>query len=228
MPPTAPLSEYKLVVAPGLNVLSDEGAKNLIAYVQNGGHLVLGQRSAMKDDDNGLQQQRQPGPLAALLGGRVEQYYALTEPVPLTGKWGEGESKLWAEFLSAREPDTEVLQRYGKSNGWLDGQPAAVTRKVGRGRITYIGAWLDPKSMEQAVQWMVSGSGVKAALGDVPAGIEVCPRYGSEGAVYILINFSTQSQTVRLPRVMTDVLQGGKKDSVNLERYGVAVVAAGK
>ena len=228
VPPTAPLSEYKLVVAPGLNVLSDEGAKNLIAYVQNGGHLVLGQRSAMKDDDNSLQQQRQPGPLAALLGGRVEQYYALTEPVPLTGKWGEGESKLWAEFLSAREPDTEVLQRYGKSNGWLDGQPAAVTRKVGRGRITYIGAWLDPKSMEQAVQWMVSGSGVKAALGDVPAGIEVCPRYGSEGAVYILINFSAQSQTVRLPQAMTDVLQGGKKESVSLERYGVAVVAAGK
>jgi hypothetical protein len=82
--------------------------------------------------------------------------------------------------------------------------------------------------MEQAVQWMVSGSGVKAALGDVPAGIEVCPRYGSGGAVYILINFSAQSQTVRLPRVMTDVLQGGKKESVSLERYGVAVVAAGK
>jgi hypothetical protein len=29
--PTAPLSQYKLVVAPGLNVLSDEAAKNLAA-----------------------------------------------------------------------------------------------------------------------------------------------------------------------------------------------------
>ena len=69
------------MVAPGLNVLSDAAAKNLIDYVRHGGHLVLGQRSAMKDEDNGLQPQRQPGPLAELLGGRVEQYYALVDPV---------------------------------------------------------------------------------------------------------------------------------------------------
>ena len=87
--------------------------------------------------------QRQPGPLAELLGGRVEQYYALVDPVPIEGKWGTGESPLWAELLSAKDADVEVLMRYGKSNGWLDGQPAAITRKVGKGRITYIGAWLD-------------------------------------------------------------------------------------
>jgi beta-galactosidase GanA len=52
-------SRYKLVVAPGLNVLSDAAAKNLIDYVRQGGHLVLGQRSAMKNDDNGLQTERQ-------------------------------------------------------------------------------------------------------------------------------------------------------------------------
>jgi beta-galactosidase len=66
--PVAPLTQYKLVVAAGLNVLSDAAAKNLIEYVRQGGHLVLGQRSAMKDEDNGLQPQRQPGPLADLLG----------------------------------------------------------------------------------------------------------------------------------------------------------------
>lgn len=228
VPPTAPLTEYKLVVAPGLNVLGEAAARNLIAYVQGGGHLVLGQRSAMKDDDNGLQPQRQPGPLASLLGGRVEQYYALTKPVPVAGDWGTGEGRLWAELLSVREPDTEVLESYGKSNGWLDSQPATITRKIGRGRITYIGAWLDPKSMERAAQWMVSTSGVKPAFGEVPAGIEVCPRYGAQGTVYILINFSKGSQTVRLPRAMNDVLEGGSKESVSLPTYGVAVLAAGK
>ena len=69
VPPSASLDQYKLVVAPGLNVLTDADAKKLIQYVNNGGHLVLGQRSAMKDNDNGLWPQRQPGPLTELLGG---------------------------------------------------------------------------------------------------------------------------------------------------------------
>jgi beta-galactosidase len=221
----APLSQYKLVVAPGLNVLSDAAAKNLIEYVRQGGHLVLGQRSAMKDDDNTLQPQRQPGPFTDLLGGRVEQYYALLDPVPVEGKFGAGEGKLWAELLSAKDSDTEVLERYGKSNGWLDGQPAAITRKVGKGRITYIGAWMDDAAMSAAAKWMADISGVKLALGTVPDGVEVYPRYSQRGAVYILVNLSKTAQTVSLPSAMNDVLEGGSKSSVSLPVYGVAVLS---
>jgi beta-galactosidase len=226
IPATASLSHYKLVVAPGLNVLSDAAAKNLISYVQGGGHLVLGQRSAMKDDENSLQPERQPGPLTSLLGGRVEQYYALLQPVPVQGSWGTGECLLWAELLSAQDSGTEVLMRYGKSNGWLDGQPAAITRKVGIGRITYIGAWLDPKTMAEAAKWMADTSGVKPAFGAVPAGVEVSPRYSAHGAVYVLINFSGAPQTISLPGAMDDVLEGGSKQSVSLPVYGVAVLSA--
>ncbi len=222
--PVASLSQYKLVVAPGLNVLSDAGAKNLIEYVRQGGHLVLGQRSALKDDDNGLQPQRQPGPLTDLLGGRVEQYYALLDTVPVEGKFGAGEGKLWAELLSAKDSDTEVLERYGKSNGWLDGKPAAITRKVGKGRITYIGAWMDDSAMNAAAKWMAEVSGVKLALGAVPDGVEVYPRHGANGTVYILVNLSKAEQTVLLPSAMNDVLEGGSKQSVKLPVYGVAVL----
>src|SRR5580700_5840735 len=226
VPPTAELGKYKLVVAPGLNVLTDEAAKNLMQYVNNGGHLILGQRSAMKDNDNGLWPQRQPGPLTDLLGGRVEQYYALVDPVPIDGKWGASESPMWAELLSATGTDVEVLMRYGKSNGWLDGQPAAISRKVGKGRITYIGAWLDPKTMAKAAAWMTEVSGVKPAFGAVPDGVEVNPRYGDKGAVYILVNFSKLPQTVKLPAKMQDVLNGGAPQSVTLPNYGVAVLAS--
>jgi beta-galactosidase len=224
--PTASLSQYKLVVAPGLNVISDAIAKNLISYVQAGGHLVLGQRSGMKDDDNSLQPERQPGPLVNLLGGRVEQYYALTQPVPLEGNWGIGDCPLWAELLSTKNSGTEVLMRYGKSNGWLDGQPAAISRKVGKGRITYIGAWLDPKTMAQAAKWMTEDSGVKPAFGPVPDGMEVSARYGPHKTVFVLINLSGAPQTIGLPSLMEDLLEGGTKQSVRLDKYGVAVLSA--
>jgi beta-galactosidase len=221
---TAPLSQYKLVVAPGLNVLTDAAAKNLMEYVRQGGHLVLGQRSAMKDDDNTLQTERQPGPLVELLGGRVEQYYSLLDPVPVEGKFGAGQGKLWAELLSAKDSKTEVLETYGKSNGWLDGQPAAITRQVGKGRITYIGAWFDEARMSAAAKWMTDVSGVKAAFGTVPEGVEVYPRYSEHKTVVILVNLSKTEQTVSLPGEMTDVFAGGTKHSVTLPVYGVAVL----
>ena len=224
VPPTAALSQYKLVVAPGLNVLSDATAKNLIAYVRGGGHLVLGQRSAMKNEDNGLQTERQPGPLAELLGGRVEQYYALENPVPIEGKWGTEQGKLWAELLSAKDKDVDILERYGKSNGWLDGQPAVITRQLGKGRITYIGAWLDGDALKSAAKWMTDVSGVKPAMGPVPDGVEVYPRYGDTHAVYILVNLSKAKQTISLPSPMQDVLEGGTKNSLDLPVYGVAVM----
>jgi beta-galactosidase len=226
--PTAPLDGYKLVVAPGLAVLTDEAAKNLIAYVQNGGHLVLGQRTAIKNGDNGLQPERGPGPLAALLGGRVEQFYAIDDKpedtVPVTGKWGATTSKIWAEQLSASAPDTEVLMRYGYSNGWLDGQPAAITRKVGKGRITYISAWMDEKTMLTAAQWMTQTSGVTAALGPVPEGVDVYPREGNGKKIFILVNFARTPQTITLPSPMHSVLDDKDLSTLSLERYGVAIL----
>jgi beta-galactosidase len=224
--PTAPLSQYKLVVAPGLNVLSDEAARNLAAYVQQGGHLVLGQRSAMKDEDNTLQTKRQPGPLTDLLGGRVEQYYALLDPISLDGKFGPSHSAFWAELLSAKDPGTEILETYGASNGWLDGQPAAITRPVGKGRITYIGAWLDEAGMANAAKWMTDISGVKPAFGALPEGVDVYPRYGTHNTVYILVNFSRTPQSITLPATFSDVLAGGSTQSVTLPIYGVAVLQA--
>jgi len=223
--PTAPLDEYKLVVAPGLNVVSQETAKHLADYVQKGGHLVLGQRSLMKDEDNTLWPQRQPGPLVDLLGGRVEQYYALTDPVPVSGNWGDSQGQLWAELLSVKSPDTQVLMKYGKSNGWLDGQPAAITRRIGKGSITYIGAWLDPGAMQRAANWMLQDSNVTPAFGPpLPDGVEASVRYGAAGKVVILVNCSKSQQNIKLPATMTDLLHGGQKSEVSLETYGVSVL----
>ncbi len=136
----APLLKYKLVVAPSLNVISQSLAEHLIEYVRAGGHLILGPRSGMKDEFNSLDSHRQPGPLADALGGRVEQFYALDAPIPITDGSTSGTATIWAEQLSSKNPDTKTLLHYGKSNGWLDDQPAVLSRALGSGSITYIGA----------------------------------------------------------------------------------------
>ncbi len=106
-------------------------------------------------------------------------------------------------------PDVKVLMRYDKSNGWLDGSPAAITRKVGRGSITYIGIWMDDAGMKRAAQWMLDISGVQADLPAVPEGVEVERRVGLGKNVLIFQNFSADKQTIPLAYTMRDVLDGG-------------------
>ncbi|AKK69130.1 beta-galactosidase [Xanthomonas translucens] len=223
----APLDGYKLVVAPSLNVLSEVQAQRLKAYVERGGHLVLGPRSAMKNADNGLQPQRQPGPLGELLGGRVQQFYALDKPIPVAGAAGQGSAKIWAEQLQARAAQTEVPLRYGQANGWLDGAPAVLTRRVGKGRISYVGAWLDDATLDRLTGDWLRDAQVRVPLADVPQDVEVGVRSDGRRRVLVLINHGSDAQQVRLPAPMRSLLAtGAASDMVQLAPEDVAVLDA--
>jgi beta-galactosidase len=226
----AVLTRYKIVFAPALNVLSEPTAKHLLDYVQQGGHLVLGPRSGMKDADDGLQTARQPGPLVAALGGYVVQFYALDQPVPITSSMGSGTATIWAEQLIPTAPDTKVLLTYAASpgsNGWLADKPAALTRACGKGTITYIGATLDPKLMLATVDTMLHEAGVQPMLPNIPEGVEVNVRSipGSK-PVFILINHTDTSQHIVLPYAMQNILANHEDATIDLKAHDVAVLTA--
>jgi beta-galactosidase len=226
--PDAPLTGYKAVFAPALNVLPEATAKHLIEYVQQGGNLVLGDRSGMKDAWDGLQPNRQPGPLADVLGGRVEQFYALDKPVPLSGAWGSGTASIWAEYLSAKSSDVKVLMTYGKSNSWLDDKPAVINRVVGKGSITYIGASLDLALMQNMAVDLLKQFGVTALLPNLPADVELMPRSNGNSHIWILINHGSTAQHIPLPREMTDLLatSAAARSSIDIQPHDVAVLKA--
>jgi beta-galactosidase len=222
--PKVRLDAYRIVFAPALNVMPKETADHLLDYVRGGGHLVLGPRSGMKGAFNELLTQRQPGFLADALGGRVEQYYALEKDAPVSGPLGRGQAMIWAEQLKANAVDTEVLLRYGASNGWLDDQPAVITRKVGKGRITLIGAVLDESLTASIVTRLAEDSGVKSILGAMPEGVEVSRRVGDGRTVYVLINLTRETKKITLPRVMKQVLGGKPSEALELPAYGVEIL----
>jgi beta-galactosidase len=223
--PDVDLSGYKLVVAPALNLITESEAKALTAYVKGGGNLVLTPRSGMKDADNALQAERQPGPLEELLGGRVEQFYALAAPVAVEGELLHTQATIWGELLSTSSTDTKILLRYGKANGWLDGKPAVITRRVGKGSITYVGTTFDPPAMQALADWLLKQAHITAAKLIVPEGVEASVRYGKDKAVHIIVNFSEKEQTVYLPAAMIDELNQGRSiREVTLPVSGVAVL----
>lgn len=223
----APLDKYRLVVAPALNVLSADAAKKLSDFVHAGGHLVLGARSGLKDEHNSLWSYRQPGPLVALLGAKVGQWYVLEKPIAVSGPWGSGLATTWAERIDVTSPDTFVALRYGSESGWLAGQPAAVSRRVGRGSITYVGANLSPDLMTAVVSRLAKEAVVQPVFPSLPPDIDVAVREGQGRRVLILTNYNASKRDVTLPTPMQDVLRKQTVRSVSLPQYGVAVLDAG-
>ena len=220
----ASLNGYKLVVAPALLLLNEKRAAQLKVFVENGGHLVLTIRSGMKDDYNALLSLRQPGMLAEIAGVEVEEYYALFEPVPLVGENFKGESRIWSERLKVTDQTTNVLARFGKSNGWLDGQAAITTHAYGKGSVTYVGAWLDDVSQQKLMDGIVKFAGVEPVM-ECPAGVEARKRVNPQGhEVFVIVNHEQAEKRLKLPWMAYEHLSGSDVRELKLDSYGVVVL----
>jgi beta-galactosidase len=135
-------------------------------------------------------------------------------------------ANVWAEFLTPSDAQTQVVMRYGAGNGWLDGQPAMVTRKVGKGSITYLGGWLDDGLMIKLTASWIQMSQIQPIVLNVAEGVEVCRRTGNGKSVLIIINHTTTSQSIGLPSAMIDLLSNRPTpvSQIALPPHGVAVL----
>jgi beta-galactosidase len=219
------LTAYKIIIAPALIIIGEDVAAALRHFVVRGGHLVLTLRTGMKDGDNALLPARQPGPLAELAGIEVEEYYALRDSVPVQGNWFEGVALIWAERLKLLpEGYTQVIARYGKSNGWLDDQVAITVNVSGKGLVYYIGAYLDPLSQRSLVDRLLKNAGIRSL--STPEGVEARLRVRPDGQeVYFLINHAPEGRCVPLPWSAHEHLGGSHvSGELELAPYGVALL----
>lgn len=235
-PTRAPLSSYKVLVAPSLNVIDEELAAKLVAWVRAGGYLLLGPRSGMKDDFDALDPHRQPGPLQQALGARVDQFYALDRSVPLvpsTTGGPIGSTTLWGEVLTPTDASTRVSFYYDDPHGVLGHGAAMVERRLGAGAIAYVGTVPAEFAMQQVLQASLNTLRADALVaGSLPPGVELDVRRGDAGArrVLIVINHHAAEQAVSLRGQYRDALKqatlavDGGVTTVRLPEQGVAVL----
>lgn len=214
------LARYRMVVAPVLPMVDDAAIRTLDAYVQGGGHLVLGPRAGSRDDHLAA---REPAAFDRLLGARADMGEVLSAATALGGPLGPASATIWAERLKEEAPGLEVLLRYAASDGWLDGAPAVVSRSVGRGRVTYVGALLDDAGLAKVARWAAERAGAKPLWPGMPAGVEVSARRNQGRTTYVAINWADAPARVALPKPMRNLLAGGVAAYVTLDRFGVAV-----
>ncbi|MFI7534977.1 beta-galactosidase [Streptosporangium sp. NPDC049376] len=204
VPPLGDLSGYRVVIAPNLYMCTGEQAAWLEAFP---GHLVVGPFSGVVDSDDQVHEGGAPGPLRALLGVTVDEFWPLPEgtvqPLRLAGRVVP--ARTWAEWLRVEDASgdtlgdafggTEVLARY--EGGDLDGQ-AAITR---RGKAVYLGCL--PEDVTPVLTEVLAAAGVEP-VAVVPEGVEATRR----GDHLFLLNHTTDPVKVDLAEPGTDLLTG--------------------
>jgi len=121
--------------------------------------------------------------------------------------------------------ETQVVARYGPSNGWLDGQVAVTVHPYGRGFVYLIGAYLDDGSQQALLDHIVTLAGIRPAL-ETPDGVEAHKRVNAQGQeIWIVINHEREEKRVHLAWPAQEHLTGqGVNGDLCLGPYGVAVL----
>lgn len=128
--PDSDLSAYRLIVAPALQLLDERRAAHLGRYAATA-RMVFGPRTGFRDLYGKVHATGQPGPLATLLGCRMQNFDAM--PPLVTTSAGGHSVEIWAENYRPTTGDAVVAYDDGPLHG-----TAAVVRY---GNCLTIGAW---------------------------------------------------------------------------------------
>jgi len=180
------LAAYPFVVAPAYQLVDEALVRKWRLYAEGGGHLVLTCRTGQKDARGQLPERPWAGSIASLIGARVTAFDTLPEGVTGTVRSG-GRTHAWSTWADLLEPEpgTEVLASY--ADQFYAGKAAAVTRRLGKGNVTYVGVETATGELErELVREVYRRAGV--TIEDLPRGaylewrdgLRVGVNYGNE------------------------------------------------
>jgi beta-galactosidase len=135
---TDDFSKHPFLVAPAYALAEPALVAKWKAYAEAGGHLVLTCRTAQKDARGHFPEAPLGGRIAGLIGATLLGYDTLPGDAEGSVQAADGDHpwRAWGELLDPG-PGTEVLASY--KTGFYRGRAAAVTRRLGKGSVTYIG-----------------------------------------------------------------------------------------
>jgi len=221
--PTQDLAGYRLVVAPELHLLPDAVAQRLVAFVQAGGVLITGLRSAVKDEHNRCHARTLPGLLAPALGIRIDEYESLTGNSYAVSGGAEVPGTFTAEQYADWVIPT-TAQALARFTPWHMADYAVATRNAcGAGWGYYVGTTIKEEAFYDGLfQDALARAGI-AALLKPPPGIEVSVRSGAGRRLLFVLNHTEQATTVSLPAGARVVLGSAPGGTLALEAYGVGI-----
>ena len=198
----------------------------LQAFVEQGGVLVIGARTASKDMDNNVIGGTAPGCLSELAGVSVVEYgrqnNSEQRPLHLTDGVNSAKTDLWYEVLSLGTAST--LATWNSRH--LTGQPAVSRRRLGKGTVYYVGTLLDGHIRGLLSERIEAEANVLPLWPGAPEEVETVLRTDGTRRIWFFANRG--DAPVVVPHTPEGVSLTDDEDvgggPVTLERHGVLIV----
>jgi beta-galactosidase len=211
VPPDRDLSGYELVIAPLLNMVSEEQGAAIERYVENGGTFVTTFFSGVVDESDRAWLGGYPGPLRRALGIWVEEFDPL-EPdmrnrviVPEGGRLlgGSFSCDLWCDIVQLEGADALATFEHD----FYAERPAITEHRFGRGRALYVATRPEPALVANLLGALLDDLEIAPPL-EAPEGVEVTRREADGRSYTFLLNHNVSPVHVPLPTPMRDLLTG--------------------
>ena len=225
--PTDDLSQYKIVFAPSLQVLSSAEADRLKLYVQNGGVLVGTFNTGLVNEHHIAPDTGFPNDLMDLFGLEVLEF----DPIPpgeenhLTFKGAFPTShlhpaRIWCDIIEPK--GCQILAVYAKD--YYSGRAAMTMNTFGLGKAIYIGTLSHQHFYHDLATWLRQVCSLHPLL-KVPENVEVSMRQKEGTRVYFLLNHQNSPVRIQFYKPMHDFLTGNTfSGNFDLPPHGVLVL----
>ncbi|TPQ17513.1 beta-galactosidase [Streptomyces sporangiiformans] len=193
-----------LLVVPAFYAADDATLDRLVAYAEQGGHLVLGPRTAYADHEARARTDIQPARLAEAAGVMYDEFSNLGTPLAVQGTDAfplpaEARALHWADGLQPQGAEPLATYDHPHFGRW----PVLTTHRHGAGRITHVGTVPDPALGEALFRWAAPAS----AWRPPEAGVTSTSATSRDGRrVRFLHNWSWTPRSFPVPAPVRDVL----------------------
>ncbi|MGX5211950.1 beta-galactosidase [Streptomyces violaceus] len=223
VPQTADLTPYDVVLAPALHMVKGDLATRLEAVAARGGTVLTTFLSGRVDEHDRAFLADVPGPLAPLMGVRVDEWDARPPEFTQTIPELAAEARLVFEIVRPR--GAEPIATYGTD--FYAGTPAVTRNPYGDGEGWYVATALDQPGVDEVVHRVLTRHDLLGPYAGHPA-VETATRVAPDGTrLLFLLNHAPEPARLTAHFTATDLLTGKRVDQgepLVLDPLGVAIL----
>jgi beta-galactosidase len=193
--PGADLSAYKMVVVPGLHLVTETDAAVITDWIDAGGTALITFYSGTVDENDRVRTGGYAGPFSDAVGVRVEEFAPVAPGTALTLSDGSS-ATLWSERSTVTT--AEVVASF--TDGPSVSHPAITRNSWGAGSAWYVSTLLGAEAFAGVVARAATEAGVHpaAVVNGTLSDVEIVRRRGENTSHLFVINHAETEITVEV------------------------------